>query len=309
MTGPELTVLAVVGPTATGKSDLAVALAQRLGGEVINADSMQLYRGMDIGTAKLPESERGGVPHSLLDIWPVTKSAAVAEYQRLARAAIAEIAGRRRLPILAGGSGLYLRGALDHLDFPGESPDIRARLTDELTRIGPAALHARLAARDPAAAAAILPGNGRRIVRALEVIELTGRPFLARMPEFRSVYRTVQLGLDRPDLQDRVRLRVDGMMARGLLDEVRRLLPCGLRGSPTAGKALGYQQLLAVLDDQGELRGELAEAVELTVRATWRFVRRQRSWFRRDPRIRWLDGADTGLLDCALAEVAPTLMP
>jgi tRNA dimethylallyltransferase len=309
MTGPELTVLAVVGPTATGKSDLAVALAQRLGGEVINADSMQLYRGMDIGTAKLPESERGGVPHSLLDIWPVTKSAAVAEYQRLARAAIAEIAGRGRLPILAGGSGLYLRGALDHLDFPGESPDIRARLTDELTRIGPAALHARLAARDPAAAAAILPGNGRRIVRALEVIELTGRPFLARMPEFRSVYRTVQLGLDRPDLQDRVRLRVDGMMARGLLDEVRRLLPCGLRGSPTAGKALGYQQLLAVLDDQGELRGELAEAVELTVRATWRFVRRQRSWFRRDPRIRWLDGADTGLLDCALAEVAPTLMP
>jgi tRNA dimethylallyltransferase len=309
MTEPELTVLAVVGPTATGKSDLAVALAQRLGGEVINADSMQLYRGMDIGTAKLAESERGGVPHHLLDIWPVTKSAAVAEYQRLARAAIAEIAGRGRLPILVGGSGLYLRGVLDHLDFPGESPQIRARLAAELARIGPAALHARLAVRDPAAAAAILPGNGRRIVRALEVIELTGRPFLARMPEFRSVYRTVQLGLDRPDLQDRVRLRVDGMMARGLLDEVRRLLPDGLRGSPTAGKALGYQQLLAVLDDRGELRGNLAEAVELTVRATWRFVRRQRSWFRRDPRIRWLDGADTGLLDCALAEVAPTLMP
>jgi tRNA dimethylallyltransferase len=309
MTEPELTVLAVVGPTATGKSDLAVALAQRLGGEVINADSMQLYRGMDIGTAKLAESERGGVRHHLLDIWPVTKSAAVAEYQRLARTAIAEIAGRGRLPILVGGSGLYLRGALDHLDFPGESPDIRARLTDELARIGPAALHAQLAARDPAAAAAILPGNGRRIVRALEVIELTGRPFLARMPEFRSVYRTLQLGLDRPELQDRVRLRVDGMMARGLLDEVRRLLPDGLRGSPTAGKALGYQQLLAVLDDQGELRGELAGAVELTVRATWRFVRRQRSWFRRDPRIRWLDGAEPGLLDCALAEIAPTLMP
>jgi len=264
---------------------------------------------MDIGTAKLAESERGGVPHHLLDIWPVTKSAAVAEYQRLARAAIAEIAGRGRLPILVGGSGLYLRGALDHLDFPGESPQIRARLAAELARIGPTALHARLAARDPAAAAAILPGNGRRIVRALEVIELTGRPFLARMPEFRSVYRTVQLGLDRPDLQDRVRLRVDGMMARGLLDEVRRLLPDGLRGRPTAGKALGYQQLLAVLDDRGELCGNLTEAVELTVRATWRFVRRQRSWFRRDPRIRWLDGADTGLLDCALAEVAPTLMP
>ena len=309
MTVPEVTVLAVVGPTATGKSDLAVALAQRLGGEIINADSMQLYRGMDIGTAKLAESERGGIPHHLLDIWPVTKSAAVAEYQQLARDAIAEIAGRGRLPVMVGGSGLYLRGALDQLDFPGESPDIRARLAAELEQVGPAALHARLAARDPEAAAAILPGNGRRIVRALEVIELTGRPFLARMPAFHSVYRTVQLGLDRPDLQDRVRLRVDRMMADGLLDEVRRLLPRGLRNSPTAGKALGYQQLLAVLDDDGQLRGELAEAVALTVRATWRFVRRQRSWFRRDPRIRWLDGADAALLDCALAELTPTLMP
>jgi tRNA dimethylallyltransferase len=309
MTVPEVTVLAVVGPTATGKSDLAVALAQRLDGEIINAVSMQLYRGMDIGTAKLAESDRGGIPHHLLDVWPVTKSAAVAEYQQLARDAIAEIAGRGRLPIMVGGSGLYLRGALDQLDFPGESPAIRARLAAELERIGPAALHARLAAVDPVAAAAILPGNGRRIVRALEVIELTGRPFLARMPAFHSVYRTVQLGLDRPDLQDRVRLRVDRMMADGLLDEVRRLLPQGLRDSPTAGKALGYQQLLAVLDDDGQLRGELAEAVALTVRATWRFVRRQRSWFRRDPRIRWLDGADAALLDCALAELTPTLMP
>lgn len=308
MTESDVTVLAVVGPTATGKSDLAVALAQRLGGEIINADSMQLYRGMDIGTAKLAAAERGGIPHHLLDIWPVTKSAAVAEYQQLARTAIAEIAGRGRLPILVGGSGLYLRGALDNLDFPGESPQIRARLVAELERIGPAALHARLAAQDPEAAAAILPGNGRRIVRALEVIELTGRPFLARMPEFQSVYRTVQLGLDRPDLSDRVRRRVEEMMAQGLLEEVRALLPDGLRASPTAGKALGYQQLLAVLDDEGQLHGDLAEAVESTVRATWRFVRRQRSWFRRDPRIRWLDAADPGLLDCALAGLAPTLM-
>ncbi len=297
----------MVGPTATGKSDLAVTLAQRLDGEIVNADSMQLYRGMDIGTAKLPESERGGVRHHLLDIWPLTKSAAVAEYQRLARDAIADIAGRGRLPILVGGSGLYLRGALDQLDFPGESAPIRARLAAELEQQGSAALHARLAARDPEAAAAILPGNGRRIVRALEVIELTGRPFLARMPEFRSVYRTVQLGLDRTDLADRVRLRVDGMMAHGLLDEVRALLPHGLRDSPTAGKALGYQQLLAVLDDDGELRGNLAEAVELTVRGTWRFVRRQRSWFRRDPRIRWLDAGAAALLDRAMAELAPTL--
>jgi tRNA dimethylallyltransferase len=308
MTEPAVAVLAVVGPTATGKSDLAVTLAQRLGGEIVNADSMQLYRGMDIGTAKLPVSERGGVPHHLLDIWPITKSAAVAEYQQLARTAIAEITGRGRLPILAGGSGLYLRGALDQLEFPGESPPIRARLVAELERLGSVALHARLAARDPAAAAAILPGNGRRIVRALEVIELTGRPFLARMPEFRSVYRTVQLGLDRDDLQERVRRRVEGMMARGLLDEVRGLLPHGLRDSPTAGKALGYQQLLAVLDERGEPRGDLAEAVELTVRGTWRFVRRQRSWFRRDPRIRWLDAASTDLVDCALTEISPTLM-
>jgi tRNA dimethylallyltransferase len=303
------TVLAVVGPTATGKSELAVALARRLGGEIVNADSMQLYRGMDIGTAKLPEAERGGVAHHLLDVWPLDKSAAVAEYQQLARAAIAEIAARGRIPILVGGSGLYLRGALDQLDFPGESPPIRARLMAELERLGSPALHSRLAARDPAAAAAILPGNGRRIVRALEVIELTGRPFLARMPAFHSVYPTIQLGLDRADLADRVDRRVQAMMARGLLAEVRGLLPHGLRNSPTAGKALGYQQLLAVLGPDGELIGDLAEAVELTVRGTWRFVRRQRSWFRRDPRIRWLDAAGAELLDSALAELPPTLVP
>jgi len=300
-------VVAVVGPTATGKSDLAVALAQRLDGEIVNADSMQLYRGMDIGTAKLSEAERGGVPHHLLDIWPLDKSAAVAEYQRLARGAIADIADRGRLPILVGGSGLYLRGALDHLDFPGEAPEIRQRLVAELHSVGPSALHARLADLDPAAAAAILPGNGRRIVRALEVIEITGGPFLARMQEFRSVYRTVQLGLDREDLQDRVSRRVAVMMERGLLAEVRGLLPLGLRTSPTAGKALGYQQLLAVLDEDGAVSGDLDEAVELTVRGTWRFVRRQRSWFRRDPRIRWLDGAATDLVDRALAELTATL--
>ena len=304
---PRQPVVAVVGPTATGKSDLAVALAQRLDGEIVNADSMQLYRGMDIGTAKLTESERGGIPHHLLDIWPLDKSAAVAEYQQLARRVIAEIAGRGRLPILVGGSGLYLRGALDDLDFPGEAPEVRQRLVAELHAVGPAALHARLAGLDPAAAAAILPGNGRRIVRALEVIEITGGPFLARMPEFRSVYRTVQLGLDRDDLQERVTRRVTVMMERGLLAEVRGLLPRGLRTSPTAGKALGYQQLLAVLDESGAVRGDLDEAVELTVRGTWRFVRRQRSWFRRDPRVRWLDGAAPDLLDQALTELTVTL--
>jgi tRNA dimethylallyltransferase len=302
-----LRVVAVVGPTATGKSDLAVTLAQRLGGEIVNADSMQLYRGMDIGTAKLAPDERGGVPHHLLDVWPITKSAAVAEYQADARRLIDEVAARRAVPVLVGGSGLYLRAVLDELDFPGESPEIRARLYRQLEELGPAELHARLAARDPEAGAAILPSNGRRIVRALEVIELTGGPFLARMPGFTSVYDAVQIGLDRDDLGSRVEDRVRTMMSRGFLDEVRRLLPHGLRHSPTAGKALGYSQLMAVLDDDGEVTGDVAQAVAATARATRRFVRRQRSWFRRDPRVHWLDAADPALIDGALRIAANTL--
>jgi tRNA dimethylallyltransferase len=294
-------VLAVVGPTATGKSDLAVTLAQRLDGEIVNADSMQLYAGMDIGTAKLPPAERGGVEHHLLDIWPLAKSAAVAEYQILARLAIAAIHDRGRLPILVGGSGLYLRGAVDRLDFPGESPQIRRRLYAELDALGPDTLHARLAAQDPLAAAAILPTNGRRIVRALEVIELTGAPFTARMPGFESLYDLVQLGLDRADLDARVEQRVHRMMAQGFLDEVTGLLEHGLRSSPTAGKALGYAQLLACLDDSGAIVGDLGDAVEQTVRGTRRFVRRQRSWFRRDPRVQWLDAAEPDLPGRALA--------
>jgi tRNA dimethylallyltransferase len=293
--------VAVVGPTATGKSDLAVAIAQRLDGEIVNADSMQLYAGMDIGTAKLPPAERGGIEHHLLDVWPIGKSAAVAEYQQLARTAIAAVHARGRLPILVGGSGLYLRGALDRLDFPGESPEIRARLYAELDEVGPEALHARLAERDPLAAAAILPTNGRRIVRALEVIEITGAPFTARMPGFESIYDLVQIGLDRDDLDERVERRVHHMMELGFLDEVRGLLPSGLRASPTAGKALGYAQLLEVVDDSGEVVGDLAVAVEQTIRGTKRFVRRQRSWFRRDPRVHWLDAADPKLLDATLS--------
>ena len=294
-------VVAVVGPTATGKSDLAVALAERLDGEIVNADSMQLYAGMDIGTAKLPLEARRGVPHHLLDVWPISKSAAVAAYQQLARAAIAEIRMRRRVPILVGGSGLYLRGALDRLEFPGESPDIRASLYAELEHAGAPALHARLATLDATAAASILPTNGRRIVRALEVIELTGGPFIATMPGFESVYDCVHLGLDRDDLDERVEQRVARMMATGFLDEVRGLLPSGLRDSPTAGKALGYAQLLGCLDDGGRVVGDLDEAVAGTVRATRRFVRRQRSWFRRDPRIRWFDAATPDVLQRLLA--------
>lgn len=292
-------VLVVLGPTATGKSDLAIELAVRLDGEVVNADSMQLYLGMDIGTAKVAAAARRGIPHHLLDVWPITKSAAVAEYQTMARTAIADIHGRGRLPILVGGSGLYLRGALDRLEFPGESPPVRARLERELGEHGARSLHARLAAVDAEAAAAILPSNGRRIVRALEVIELTGGPFLARMPGFESIYDTVSIGLDRDDLDDRIAARVHRMMALGLLHEVRTLLPLGLRASPTAGKALGYAQLLGCLDDDGSVHGDLVPAVDATIRATRRFVRRQRSWFRRDPRIAWFDAAAPDLADRA----------
>ncbi|MGW1030470.1 tRNA (adenosine(37)-N6)-dimethylallyltransferase MiaA [Streptomyces sp. NPDC002577] len=286
---PAPRVIAVVGPTAAGKSDLGVHLAQRLGGEVVNADSMQLYRGMDIGTAKLTAEERGGVPHHLLDIWDVTETASVAEYQRLARAEIDRLLGEGRTPVLVGGSGLYVRGAVDNLEFPGTDPAVRAALEEELELRGSGALHARLAAADPEAARAILPSNGRRIVRALEVIEITGKPFTANLPGHDSVYDTVQIGVDVPraELDERITTRVDRMWDAGLVDEVRALESQGLREGRTASRALGYQQVLAALAGEcteDEARGE-------TVRATKRFARRQDSWFRRDPRVHWLSGA------------------
>lgn len=292
--------VAVLGPTAAGKSALGVGLARALGGEVVNADSMQLYRGMDIGTAKLTEDERHGVPHHLLDVWPVTRSASVAEYQRLARSAVAAIASRGRLPVLVGGSGLYVRAVLDELDFPGTDPAVRSRLEAELAARGPEKLHARLVERDPDAAAAILPSNGRRIVRALEVVELTGS-FSARLPERRSAYEACQLGIDVPRavLDERVAARTDRMWASGLVDEVRRIEVDGLRTGPTASRALGYRQVLAYLaGDCSE-----SEARDATVRASRKFVRRQDSWFRRDPRIRWLPYGDD-LLDRALQVVS-----
>ena len=285
-------VIAVVGATATGKSGLAIELARALDGEVVNADSMQLYQGMDIGTAKEPEAAWHGVPHHLLDIWPVTQAANVADYQKLARAAIDEITARGRVPILVGGSGLYVRAALDDLDFPGTDPVIRDRLERELTGQGAPALHARLARLDPAAAGAILPSNGRRIVRALEVIELSGRPFTATMPAFeqnRPGPKTVQIGLTlpRPELDLRIAARVDRMWQAGLEAEVRELVTQGLREGRTASRALGYQQVLRYLDGEWTLE----EARLETVKATKRFARRQESWFRRDPRVRWLDAS------------------
>ncbi|MFD0229349.1 tRNA (adenosine(37)-N6)-dimethylallyltransferase MiaA [Streptomyces hirsutus] len=292
---PTPRVIAVVGPTAAGKSDLGVFLARELGGEVVNADSMQLYRGMDIGTAKLTPEERGGVPHHLLDIWGVTVTASVAEYQRLARERIDTLLAAGRWPVLVGGSGLYVRGAVDHLEFPGTDPDVRSRLEDELTLRGPGALHARLAAADPEAARAILPSNGRRIVRALEVIEITGLPFTANLPGHDSVYDTLQIGVDvaRPELDARIADRVDRMWEAGLVEEVRALEAQGLREGRTASRALGYQQVLSAF--AGECT--LEEARSETVRATKRFARRQDSWFRRDPRVHWLSGAAADLTE------------
>jgi tRNA dimethylallyltransferase len=294
-------VIAVVGPTAAGKSGLAVELALALGGEVINADSMQVYRGMDIGTAKLTLAERRGVPHHLLDLWDVREPANVADYQRLARQAIADVTARGRVPILAGGSGLYVRGALEDLTFPGTDPAVRARLEAELARDGAAALHTRLAAADPAAAQAILPSNGRRIVRALEVIELTGRPFTATLPDYAASRPAVQLGLRLPreELDRRIGTRVDQMWAAGFEEEVRRLERHGLREGRTASRALGYQQMLRYL--AGEWTSD--QARDETARGTRRFARRQESWFRRDPRITWLDAARPDLPEWALEVV------
>ncbi|RSN12894.1 tRNA (adenosine(37)-N6)-dimethylallyltransferase MiaA [Nonomuraea sp. WAC 01424] len=291
-------VIAVVGPTAAGKSDLAVDLALRLGGECVNADSMQLYRGMDIGTAKLTPAEQRGVPHHLLDIWDVTVTASVAEYQRLARELFAKI----DVPVLVGGSGLYVRAAIDDLEFPGTDPVIRARLEEELAERGPAPLYERLRELDPAAAAAILPSNGRRVVRALEVIEHSGRPFSATMPSYDAVYPSVQIGLEvpRPVLDERIELRVGRMWAAGLAGEVRELLGQGLAEGRTAGRALGYAQVIRFL--AGEWSEEQAFAE--TVRATRRFARRQESWFRRDPRVRWLPYDAPDLLERSLAHIA-----
>ena len=298
-------VIAVVGATATGKSGLATELALALGGEVVNADSMQLYQGMDIGTAKEPEAARHGVPHHLLDIWPVTQTANVADYAKLARAAIDEIIARGRVPVLAGGSGLYVRAAVDDLDFPGTDEAIRASLEEELSRVGAAALHTRLARLDPVAAGAILPGNGRRIVRALEVIEISGRPFTATMPAFQENRPAVQIGLTlpRPELDLRIAARVDRMWQAGLEAEVRSLVAQGLRDGKTASRALGYQQLLRYLDGQWCLD----EARLETMKATRRFARRQESWFRRDPRVRWLDAGQPA--DALLAESLRLVRP
>ena len=298
---PALPVIAVVGPTGSGKSDLAVSLALELGGEVINADSMQFYRGMDIGTAKITMAERRGVPHHLLDILDVTEEASVSDFQQQARELIAGIHARGKRAILAGGSGLYVRAALDVLEFPGTDPAIRRRLEAELDTAGPAPLRARLETVDPVSAGRL--GDARRIIRALEVFELTGRPFSSFMPTREYFQPAVQIGLevDREQLRERLAHRVHAMVDGGLLDEVRKLDAAGLRLGRTAPRALGYAQFLKVLDGESDP----AQAAEETIVATRQFARRQLTWFRGDPRITWLDWQDPELVAKAAALCVP----
>lgn len=295
-------IVAVVGATASGKTGLSLDLAEQLDGEIVNTDAMQVYRGMDIGTAKLPEAERRGIPHHLLDTLTVRDPATVAEFQGWARAEIAEIRGRGRTPVLVGGSALYTRAILDRFEFPGTDDAVRRRLEEELAEVGPAAMHLRLRDLDPDAADRILVENGRRTVRALEVIELTGRPFTASLPTLDYADpHTTQIGvdIDRPTLDVRIEQRVDRMFADGFVAEVERLLTEGLAEGRTAGRAIGYREVAAYLG--GEL--SLDEARERTVIATRRFSRKQDSWFRKDPRITWIRYDDPDLLDKALAAV------
>lgn len=296
--------IAVVGPTASGKSALGIALAHHFDGEVVNVDSMQLYRGMDIGTAKLPVDEREGIPHHLLDIWDVTKTASVAEYQTLAVGTVEEIMARGRVPVLVGGSMLYVQSLIDAWSFPPTDPAVRARYEARLADIGIDALHAELEQVDPEAASIIEDKDPRRTVRALEVIELTGKPFKASQPPKNAPPRwgTRILGLrtNADWLNPRIELRTRLMFEQGLVDEVRSLVDDGLVRDSTAGRAIGYAQVLAMFD--GELTEQ--EALEQTITGTRRYVRRQRSWFNRDPRTMWIDAAGPDVSGRALDSLA-----
>jgi len=291
--------IAIIGPTGTGKSALALAVAESVGGEIVNADAMQLYRGMDIGTAKLPVAQRRGIPHHQLDVLDVTETATVARYQQAAATDIEAIAGRRAVPIVVGGSMMYIQSLLDEWAFPATDPAVRAKWERRLAEVGAGALHKELAGVDADAASSVLPTDGRRIVRALEVVELTGQPFAASAPKIGAPrWDTAIVGLDWDTtvLDGRLAQRTDKMFADGLVDEVRTLLGRGLRDGVTASRALGYAQVIADLDAGGDGSG----AREPTFIGTRRYVRRQRSWFRRDHRIVWLDGAATGNVEQTL---------
>ncbi|MFV0633215.1 tRNA (adenosine(37)-N6)-dimethylallyltransferase MiaA [Demequina sp.] len=290
--------ITLVGATATGKSALSLEIAQRLGGEVVNADSMQFYRGMDIGTAKLAIEERQGIVHHQLDTLDVHEDASVARYQREARADIDAIHARGGRAVVVGGSGLYVRALLDHFEFPPTDPEVRARLEDRAEREGPGMLHRELAAADPISAARIPAQNAKRIVRALEVIELTGRPFSATLPTHEYEIPAVQIGLaiEYVDLDPRIDERVERMWQAGLVDEVLALEAQGLREGVTARRAVGYAETLRHLD--GELDG--AQTRELIKVNTRRLARRQAKWFRPDVRVRWI-AAPRSLDDVARA--------
>jgi len=306
---PPTPLLVIVGPTASGKTKLSVDIALATGGEIVNADSVQLYAGMDIGSAKATLVERRGVAHHLLDVLDVTSEASVAQFQQLARSAIDSIQARGAPAILVGGSSLYVRAVIDPLDFPGTDPAVRAKWTEELQRLGASALHQLLAERDPAAAAQILPTNGRRIVRALEVGEITGEPFVATLPDYLSIFSNltmVGLDVDRAVLDERIDQRVDQMWADGLVGEVESLP--GLAGSRTASRALGYQQVLAYL--AGDLTADEARAEIKS--GTKKFARRQDRMMRKDPRIHWIeyDASNAveqvlSLVDSAPSDLAP----
>ncbi|MYR05830.1 tRNA (adenosine(37)-N6)-dimethylallyltransferase MiaA [Gordonia sp. SID5947] len=294
--------VAVVGPTAGGKSDLALDLAERLDGEIVNLDAMQQYRGMDIGTAKLTPAERRGIPHHQIDVLDVTETATVARYQQAATDDVERLLSAGRTPVLVGGSMMYMQGLLDNWQFPATDPAVREKYEAMLGDIGVARLHRRLAEVDPQAASAILDTDGRRIVRALEVVEITGMPFAASAPTIgdpRWGTRIVALDRETAALDERIRSRTSRMFADGLEAEVRALCELGLREGRTASRAIGYAQVLAALDGDYDM----ATAEELTFVGTRRYVRRQRSWFRRDHRIVWLDAGAPDLLTTALRAI------
>ena len=281
-------VIVICGATATGKSDLGIALAQEIGAEIINADSMQLYRGMDIGTAKLTLQERAGIPHHLLDVLDVAEDSTVAWYQEQARALISQIHARNKSAIIVGGTGLYIKAILDDLNFPDTNPEIRAALEAQAESFGSDALFERLQELDPAAALAIDRANTRRVIRALEVIEITGRPFTANLQRVDSSRypKALQFGLvmERTQLRERIDLRVDRMWEAGFVAEVDGLITAGILKGVTAQRALGYAQIIRM---RGGQMSE-SEALEETKRASRQYARRQETWFSRDSRIQWV---------------------
>ena len=292
-------IVTIIGPTAVGKTALALDLARELDGELVGTDSMQAVRGMNIGTAKPTPQELGQIRHHMLDVWSVTHRADVVQFRDLAREAITGITTRKRIPIVVGGSVLYVKAILDQFDFPATDPEVRGRYEAMLDQDGAEKLHELLAEKDPVTAANILPGNGRRIVRALEVIELTGEPYRSRLPDPVEEFPSVRVGLeiDRVSMDARIEQRVDQMLESGLVEEVQELESQGLRNAPTASRAIGYSQVLA------HLSGEITQIQmrEKIIYATQKFARRQQRWFRQDPRIRWEPWDSAQLTDSVLA--------